>query len=188
MNDTTEQILPQSWQQVFALISLAGSPREFKKRLHALARAIGEADAAQKKLAEDRAQYEAQLAKDCAELEQDRAAVTKRRVDVEVAEGRLAERKQRYVEMQKAWGDLKLPGDTFAAFGGLTRAPLHTPLEIARFATEHGRLPDADEVVTLREDAQGNEFPASTTITRQSEQSEPPAAGARVRPSRRVGA
>lgn len=178
--DATEHhpILPEAWQQVFALIELAADPKGFKRRLHGLANALAAASAAQLKLAADRAAHDTQLAKDRAELEADRAVVQKRRLDVEVAEGRSAEREQRYFELQKQWGNLKLPGDTFAAFGGLTRAPLHTPLEVARFTTEHGRLPAVDEPITVREGTDGAPFPDHTTITRSQPAPEPPAAGA----------
>jgi hypothetical protein len=69
--DATEHhpILPETWRQIFALIELCSDPKSFKRRLHGLANALSAVDAATRKLADDRAQHEARLATDRAELE-----------------------------------------------------------------------------------------------------------------------
>jgi hypothetical protein len=166
------------FRRLFDLIALISSEKNLKSRVREFQRSEARAVAAQERLAADRAAHDAHVAKTLAELEAERAAVRKRQLDVAAAEGRLAEREQRYVELEKAWGDLKLPGHT-PLFGTLTQTPAHTPLQKARFATEHGRLPEDDEVVTIRTDDHGMEFPEG--LTRSGKRSELPAA---VRPSR----
>jgi hypothetical protein len=138
------------------LLNLAAVLKEpnLKARVRQLQRAEARAGAAQERLAAERAAFDKYEQTIRAELEQERAAVTKRRDDAEIAEDRVAQKERHYIELERAWRDIQLPQHVL--FGSLTREPAHTALEKAKFATEHGRLPEDDEPV-MREDT-GNEF------------------------------
>jgi hypothetical protein len=154
MTDSTEQILPQAWHQVFALIALAGDARGYKKRLHALARAIAEADAAQKQLADDRAAYDEYKAKETAEFDEQKKTAASMWERAAARERTVEAREQRCAEREIELGlNARNPADDFAAIkgSGMSRS-------FPRQAVRHDRL--------------GQQFAAGSTITR----SEPPEA------------
>jgi hypothetical protein len=177
-------VLPEVWQQVFALIELCSDPRGFKKKLQGLHRALTAVDEGMARLAADRTAHDAQLAKDRAELAAERDVLMKRRVAVQQAERSLEERRETVLKMERAWSGLTLPGEPPPLAGTLSRA--YSGLERARYAAEHGGAlpthPDAEpdqSSSSVNYDPSGAEFPKHVTITRQPAETDAPA-GARI--------
>lgn len=121
---------PDSFKAVRDLIALVIDPRAVRRHLRQLHDALATVSTAQLALATERTAHDAHLAKDRAELEAERAAVQKRRVEVEIAEGRLVEREERIRELEAAWKNLGEPDDVRSGF----RSPEFTPLQKAQRA------------------------------------------------------
>jgi hypothetical protein len=85
-------IPPEAWQTVFALVKIVVDPKAVKRHLRQLHDALAAIAAAQQKLEAQGIELEAKWAADRAELEQERASLQRRRLNVEAMEGRLDER------------------------------------------------------------------------------------------------
>jgi hypothetical protein len=176
---------PDAFTVAFNLIALAADPREFKKKLQGLHRALTAVDEGMARLAADRAEHDRAIAAERAELAAERDALMKRRVDVHQAEASLAERREYIIKKEAAWKNLGEPDEVIRGF----QSPQYSPLEKARrahrgepIATEPGP-PDAGDAVTPRTVVVGRE---GTTLAQTIEAPAP--AAARARPSRRGAA
>jgi hypothetical protein len=191
-------VTPEAFLMVQNLISLVINPKEVRRHLRSLHDALAAVDAAEKRLNDDRVAHDAHVAKTTAELEARAAKLAEGERGLELKkewrEDDLLAREARINRLEASWRGLPLPGaDNFECFGGLVRDPPRTtPLEKAKFYSQHGRLPHVDENLnapvatppveqsrTVRAGpGDTSEFLPNVTLTRSPEQ---PAGGARVR-------
>jgi hypothetical protein len=165
------------------LVALAIDPKMVKRNLRSLHDALAATTAAQRQLESDRAEHDAQLAKDRAELAAERDVLMKRRLAVHQAEASLAERSERIGKLERAWRNLGEPDSVISGF----QSPQYSGLEKARRAHRGEPItepspPSGDAVAragaTIDEDPQGNKFPKHVSLTMTRPPEEP---GARVR-------
>jgi hypothetical protein len=196
---------PEAWQMVFALVKIAVDPRTTKRNLRALPDSLAATTAAQRQLESDRAALDQHKAKELAEIAAERDVLMKRRLAVHEAEGTLKERFERIGKLEAAWSGLSLPGEPPPLMGTLTRSKPFTGLQVAKYAAEHGHLPDhplkpldypdapvvagAEQSDQSRRGTAGEKFPEHVTLTRTPEQPEAaPVGAARIRVGRRGAA
>src|SRR5258708_39950048 len=87
------------------MLRLIADPQAFAERMAKLKRSIEAAADGEATLATDRAAFEQYERATRAELEAERVAIDRRRVDVHAAEGMLSEREKRLAGLEKAWRD-----------------------------------------------------------------------------------
>jgi hypothetical protein len=119
-----------AFKQLFDLLGLVKDASACELRLAELRRKHAAIRSAEKKLADDRAAHNAQLANDRAQLEAERAALQKRRLDVEAREAQVAERHRHIASLEDAWRNLGEPDAVKSGF----QSPEFTPLQKARRA------------------------------------------------------
>jgi len=125
-------IPPAAWEGMFLLGKIATDPKAVRRHLRQLHDALAAVSAGQAKLASEREQFTRYVAETTAELEQQRAAVQKRRLDVEAAEEGLNERHHQISNLEAAWRNLGEPDDVKSGF----QSPEHSAIEKARRAFE----------------------------------------------------
>lgn len=148
---------PDAFAALFNLLALIADQRAFKARLNGLSRALEAVTSGEKKLAQCRAAFDAHEASARAELEKERAALRKRQVAVEIAEGELIERREWIIANEAKWRNA---GETDDLVLRGVRAPERSPIQKARAAHRAA----AEQPVHSGFD--GGEFPAGVTITR----------------------
>jgi hypothetical protein len=157
--DTTDEMTerqpaeraPDGFAVFEQMLKLIADPQSFAKRMGELKRSIEAVADGEAKLAVDRAAFQEHERTVRAELQTERAAVDKRKLAVQAAEGMLSEREARIAALEKAWHNIGEPDDVRRGF----QDPAVPALEKARRAHGIGRM-----------GFDGGSFPQGTSLTR----------------------
>lgn len=182
---------PTAWEGMLVIGKIATDPKAYRRALRALHDSLAAVTAGQDKLAADRAEQDAQLAKDRAEISAERVKLREGQVALanqkDSRENNLAEREQRIRELEHRWAfvgedDDVRRGFRSAEFGALYKARSAMGFTSDTIAGLDGIAEQMREKYppsrTVKHDPQGTPFRDGLTLTR--DEPEPPA-GVRVR-------
>jgi hypothetical protein len=168
---------PDAFTAVLGLIELVRNEAAFKRKLQGLHRALAAVDEGEKKLAAARTAFEEHEKTVRTEHAEERAALRKRQIAVQIEEEALVTREEHIRTLELAWKHLGEPADVQSGF----REPEFTITPLQKAQRAFAQQPVAE--LPLRSGFDGGEFPADTTITRQPESPAGVRISRKIRPS-----